>query len=219
MKHSPRSRPGRPAAWAISVLLPPIAIGVACKRQADPAPAAAVPPAAAPAPAATPAVIVVPEQYGFRPAERRAVEGFLRRHADLRLPSDADRRASTSGEGDVKHLYGVYHPYFVRGDLNDDGLLDFVIGFVRRDSSASTPWFTVAVFSGREDGSFGPEVFLERDISLAAGDLSIDRDAVVITPDLDDEATRRYRWDPSRRSYIFVRDDEPESDPPDLSRT
>jgi hypothetical protein len=107
----------------------------------------------------------------------------------------------------------------VRGDLNDDGLLDFVIGFVRRDSSPSTPWFTVAVFSGREDGTFGPEVFLERDISLAAGDLSIDRDAVVITPDLDDEATRRYRWDPSRRSYVFVRDDEPETDPPDLSRT
>ncbi len=62
-------------------------------------------------------------------------------------------------------------------------------------------------------------MFLERDITLAAGDLSIDRDAIVITPDLDDETTRRYRWDPSRRSYVFVRDDETEAEPPDLSRT
>jgi hypothetical protein len=214
MKHSLWSRRVRRAARVLAVLLSSIATAAACRRRVDPPPT----PAAAPAPAATPVVVTVPEQYGFRPAERRAVEDFLRRHAELRLPMDGDRRVS-SGDGDVQHLYGVYHPYFVRGDLNDDGLLDFVIGFVRRDSSSSTPWFTVAVFSGKEDGMFGPEVFLERDISLAAGDLSIDRDAVVITPDLDDEATRRYRWDPSRRSYVFVRDDEPETDPPDLSRT
>jgi hypothetical protein len=41
----------------------------------------------------------------------------------------------------------------------------------------------------------------------------------VITPDLEDETGRRYRWDPVRRSYVFVRDDEPDSEPPDLSRT
>ncbi len=124
----------------------------------------------------------------------------------------------------MRHLYGVYHPYFVRGDLNDDGVLDFVMAFVRRDSSKSTPWFTIVVFPGTDGGagtaaSFGPEIFLERDITLAAGDVSIDRDAVVITPDLDDDTTRRYRWDPARRSYVFVRDEEPEVDPPDLSRT
>jgi len=123
----------------------------------------------------------------------------------------------------MRHLYGVYHPYFVRGDLNDDGILDFVMGFVRRDSAVSTPWFTVVVFAGKDSGkestpSFG-ETFLERDISLAAGDISIDRDAIVITPDLDDETTRRYRWDPARRSYVFVRDDDSEAEPPDVSRT
>jgi len=153
------------------------------------------------------------------------VEDFLRRHPDLRLPTDADRRVSPSGEGDLRHLYGVYHPYFVRGDLNDDGILDFVMAFVRRDSAPSTPWFTVVVFSGRDPGgtasppAFGPETFLERDITLAAGDISIDRDAVVITPDLDDDTTRRYRWDPARKSYVFVRDEETDTDPPDLSRT
>lgn len=124
----------------------------------------------------------------------------------------------------MRHLYGVYHPYFVRGDLNDDGVLDFVMGFVRRDSSDSTPWFTVVVFPGRDAAagqpvSFGLEVFLERDITLAAGDLSIDRDAVVITPDLEDETTRRYRWDPARGSYIFVHEDELGSEPPELSQT
>ena len=159
----------------------------------------------------------------MRPAERQAVEEFLRRHPDLRLPKDGDRRVSASEEGDVRHLYGVYHPYFVRGDLNDDGVLDFVMGFVRRDSAPSTPWFTVVVFSGKETAAPGPsfdsETFLERDITLAAGDISIDRDAVVITPDLDDETSRRYRWDPARRSYIFVRDDEPDTEAPDVSQT
>jgi len=123
----------------------------------------------------------------------------------------------------MRHLYGVYNPYFVRGDLNDDGILDFVMAFVRRDSSAETPWFTVVVFPGKEDAkgveSFGPEIELEKDVTLAAGDLSIDRDAVIITPDLDDEATRRYHWDPARRSYVFVRGDESDAEPPAVSRT
>ena len=160
--------------------------------------------------------------YAFRPRERTAVDAFLRKHTDLRVAEDDDRRASED-DGDLEGLYGVYHPYFVRGDLNDDGILDFVMAFVRRDSSPSTPWFSIVVFPGKEDASgvlsFGPETFLERDITLAAGDLAIDRDAVVITPDLDDDTTRRYRWDPARRAYIFVRDDESDAESPDLSRT
>jgi hypothetical protein len=216
MRHLRMSRTAVGVALAVemtAILLAP----AGCRKKS--AAVAASPRAAATPAAPAPAPATVPDHFGLRSAERRAVEDFLARHRDLRLPSDSDRRVDSSGEGDVRHLYGVYNPYFVRGDLNDDGILDFVMGFVRRDSSASTPWFTVAVFSGREDGSFGPETFLERDITLAAGDLSIDRDAVVITPDLDDETTRRYRWDPSRRSYVFVRDDEPDTDPPDLSRT
>jgi hypothetical protein len=194
----------------------------ACGRKAErmpPAPAAAATSVPSPSRAAT-----IPARYALRPPERLAVEDFLRRHPELRPPEDRDRRVSPSGEGDLRHLYGVYHPYFVRGDLNDDGVLDFVMGFVRREPSAPTPWFTVVVFSGSDPGgasgpAFGPETFLERDITLAAGDISIDRDAVVITPDLEDETGRRYRWDPVRRSYVFVRDDEPDSEPPDLSRT
>jgi hypothetical protein len=190
-----------------------------CRREAA-APAPASPPPQAPASHTG----SIPPAYGLRPAERQAVEGFLRRHPELRLPTEEDRRVSASGEGDIRHLYGVYHPYFVRGDLNDDGILDFVMGFVRRDSAVSTPWFTVVVFAGKDSGtisapSFGPETFLERDITLAAGDISIDRDAIVITPDLDDDTTRRYRWDPARRSYVFVRNDDSEAEPPDVSRT
>ncbi|MGE5276985.1 MAG: hypothetical protein ACM3SU_08315 [Acidobacteriota bacterium] len=206
-----------------AVLCALLAIAVApwasgCRKAAAPAPAVAVPAPAAPRAAAG------ADPFGLRPAERKAVQDFLGRHRNLRLPAEVDRHASASGDGDMRHLYGVYHPYFVRGDLNDDGVLDFVMAFVRRDSSESTPWFTVVVFPGIDGSagaapSFGAEIFLERDITLAAGDLSIDRDAVVITPDLDDDTTRRYRWDPARRSYVFVRDDEREVDPPDLSRT
>lgn len=199
----------------------------ACRKAAAPAAAGAAPPAlaeAAPVTAPLPAAQADSAGYAFTPAERTAVDEFLRRHSDLRLARDSDRQKSPDEEAetDVRRLYGVYHPYFVRGDLNDDGILDFVLAFVRRDSSRDTPWFSVVVFTGRSERgslSFAAGAFIERDITLARGDLSIDRDAVLITPDLTDESVRRYRWDPLRRSYVFVRDDAEEDDTPIPSRT
>jgi len=153
--------------------------------------------------------------YDLRAAEKSAVEAFLRLHPDLRVATDEDHRASE--DDGVVGLYGIYHPYFVRGDDNDDGLLDFVLAFVRRDSDRDTPWFSIVVFSGKPDGSYAPGVFLERDISLADGDLSVDRDAIVVTPDVAEDAARRYRWDPAKQRHVYVRDDgaeEPASPPP-----
>ena len=152
------------------------------------------------------------------------MDGFLARNRDLRVATDGDRRSAEEDDegGPVGSLYGVYHPYFVRGDVNDDGVLDFVLGFVRRDSDRETPWFSVVVFTGREHAGraeFGAETFLERDISLADGDLAIDRDAILITPDLSEDSTRRYRWDPVRRSYVFVREGEEAPEPPPVSQT
>jgi hypothetical protein len=183
----------------------------ACRRVPEPA---APPPAAAAVRETTPPAPVEDESYGLRPAEKAAIAAFLRLHTDLRAATDDDRRPSIDGQ-DVAALYGVYHPYFVRGDANDDGLLDFVIAFVRRDSDEETPWFSVAVFAGEPRGGFAPGVFLERDISLADGDISLDRDAVVVTPDVSDDAARRYRWDPERRRHVYVSDlpDEPPSPP------
>ena len=144
--------------------------------------------------------------YPFRTGERRAVEAFLRANRDLRVAADSDRRAAETD--DLRKLYGVYHPYFLRGDVNDDGILDFVLAFVRRDSDRDSPWFSIVVFSGSERSTFSAGTFLERDVSLADGDLSVDRDSIVITPNLDEEdSTRRYRWDPLRRSYVFVGDE------------
>jgi hypothetical protein len=153
--------------------------------------------------------------------EKAAVAEFVQSHPDLRPATDGDRQIPRDGDGDVHHLYGVYHPYFVRGDVNDDGNLDFVMAFVHRQPGHATPWFSVVVFTGRGgDQGFNPGTFLERDISLAHGDLSIDRDAILITPDLsDDEAVRRYRWDPVRGSYVFVRDDDEDAESPVLSQT
>ena len=195
----------------------------ACRKTAIPAAAAALSSDApdARAQASLPAARAEGSGYPFTPAEREAVDEFLKRHPDLRLAVDGDRRESRDGD-DVRRLYGVYHPFFVRGDLNDDGVLDFVVAFVRRDSSRDSPWFSVVVFTGRSGSgksSFAAGAFLERDVSLARGDLSIDRDAVLITPDLADEAVRRYRWDPLRRSYVFVRDEDDEDDTPVPSRT
>jgi hypothetical protein len=144
--------------------------------------------------------------YPFRTGERRAVEAFLRANRDLRVAADADRRVSETD--DLRKLYGVYHPYFLRGDVNDDGILDFVLAFVRRDSDRDSPWFSIVVFNGSEQSGFAAGTILERDVSLADGDLSVDRDSIVITPNLDEEdSTRRYRWDPFRHSYVFVRDE------------
>jgi hypothetical protein len=133
------------------------------------------------------------------------VDDFLRQHPELRVAADADHRRSE--DDDMGGLYGVYHPYFVRGDDNDDGILDFVMGFVRRDADRDTPWFSVVVFAGKPDGGFEPGGFLEREISLADGDLSLDRDAIVVTPDVSEDLTRRYRWDPAKHRHVFVRDD------------
>ncbi len=198
----------------------------ACRKAATPAASAAPPAPALPfntdRSAQAPPAHVDRNTYPFRPAEQAAVAEFLRNHSDLRLATDADRQRSRDGDSDVRRLYGVYHPFFVRGDLNDDGILDFVLAFVRRDSSRGSSWFSVVVFTGRADTAgqaFQPGAFLERDITLARGDLSIDRDAVLITPDLADESVRRYRWDPLRRSYVFVRDDEEEEETPIPSRT
>ena len=151
--------------------------------------------------------------YDLRPAEKSAIEGFLRENPDLRVASDSDHQPGDEGD-DMAGLYAVYHPYFVRGDANDDGLLDFVLALVRRDSDRDAPWFSVVVFSGRSDGTFVNSGFLEREVSLAAGDLSIDRDTIVVTPDTGDDLTRRYRWDPARKRHVFVRDAPEESTSP-----
>jgi hypothetical protein len=215
-----RTRGSRAAAFLAAAAILGIAPG--CRRRAPETP----PPAArSAAPAAPDASRPAPEPasassagYDFHPGEKAAVETFLRQNPDLRLAADGDRRPPDGGD-DMNTLYGVYHPYFVRGDVDDDGVLDFVLAFVRRDSDRDSPWFSIVVFSGRGDGGFKPGVFLERDVSLADGDLSLDRDAIVITPDTSDEATRRYRWDPSRHRHVFVRDQDEESEAPTTSQT
>jgi len=163
--------------------------------------------------------------YPFTSAERAAVEDFLRRNPRLRLATDDDRRRGSDSDSELRGLYGVYHAYFVRGDLDDDGVLDFVLGFVRKDSGRSAPWFSVVVFTGRTQPdpgtglSFSAGTFLERDVSIARGDLAVDRDAVVITPDLGDDNVRRYRWDVATRTFLFVQDDDSDSDTPGVSTT
>ncbi|HEY7862260.1 MAG TPA: hypothetical protein VIE39_01280 [Thermoanaerobaculia bacterium] len=193
---------------ARAAALIPLLLGAAGCRESFPPGAAAV---------ARALPSVADSGYRFRPAEARAVSTFLQKHAGLRLAIDDDRREQ---EEEFRRLYGVYHPYFVRGDTNDDGLLDFVLAFVHRgEGSEEDPRFSVVVFAGRADGSFEAEAFLEREVELADGDLAIDRDAILVTPDLSDEEQRRYRWDPARRSFVFVREELEEDEAPEAART
>jgi len=208
----------------MAVVLLSLAAAPGCRRAAPPPHAEARPSAAAPSEVAPPAAPAKSSSTGYAPtpAESAAVDDFLRRHTTLRPAADGDRRPGSDGDSDLKSIYGIYHTYFVRGDVNDDGVLDFVMAFVRRDADRSPRWFSVVVFSGTQapgGRSFSEGTFLERDVSLARGDLSIDRDSIIITPDMDEDAVRRYRWDAARRMFMFVRDSDDESDPPTVSQT
>jgi len=175
------------AVLAISAM--PIALSCARRAENRVTPAAATPVPAAQSVTAPAPAHAADGGYDLRPAERAVVDEFLRGHPDLRVATDADHRPSD--DDGIDGLYGVYHPYFVRGDANDD-----------------TPWFSVVVFEGKPDGGFDAGGFLEREISLADGDLSLDRDAIVVTPDVSEDLTRRYRWDPAKHRHVFVRDDD-----------
>ncbi|MEO8188942.1 MAG: hypothetical protein ABI682_01265 [Acidobacteriota bacterium] len=161
--------------------------------------------------------------YVFTPPETGALDDFLKKNPNLRIARDSDRRPGPDGDTELKSLYGVYHPYFVRGDVNDDGVLDLVVAFVRRDLGRGTSWFSVVVFTGRgvSGGAreFSSGTFIERDISLARGDLSVDRDSIVISPDLESDTVRRYHWDPVAHTFVLVPESDDDSESPSVSQT
>jgi hypothetical protein len=166
-------------------------------RVAREAPSEAAPPAATSGSAAT-------LDPSLTPAEARAIREFLSTHSSWRIATDADARPPEDAD-DVSRLYGVYHPYFVRGDIDDDGGLDFVIAFVDRGKRSGSAWFSVVAFCADGHGGFRPPQMIESEISLEQGDLSIDRDSIVITPDLsEDDSSRRYRWNFHQHRFDFV---------------
>jgi hypothetical protein len=117
----------------------------------------------------------------------------------LRPALDGDA-TDTDERRDLDAVYGEYHPYFARGDLDGDGRLDFVQAFVEKGRSGL--WFHVAAFFGRPDGSFGDPVWVEGAISLADGDVTVERSLVVITPDLAADPTRRWRWETADHAFV-----------------
>ena len=155
----PRSRgcrTGRPR--RISGAAPPASAGKR-PRGPDRAPRR---PAAPPSPAAT----------ASRPRRARRSTTSSSAIPASASPTRTDHQPGNDGDAELKSLYGIYHAYFVRGDLNDDGVLDFVLGFVRRDLGRGTPWFSVVVFTGRLGAGGAPDfssgTFLERDVTSPA---------------------------------------------------
>ena len=84
---------------------------------------------------------------GRTPLEEKAVSAAL--VPGLRPATDEDAADSESRD-DLRDLYGDYRPYFVRGDFDADGRLDFAQAFLRREGPE--PLFDVAVFFGTPDG-------------------------------------------------------------------
>jgi hypothetical protein len=151
-------------------------------------------------------------------AVEEALAAFRKEGLLLRAAEDGD--AADSGEHqDLEDVYGSYHPFFVRGDLDGDGRLDFVQAFVEKGSGG--PWFHVAVFFGTGDGTFQKPVWVERAISLAAGDLTVERSLLIVTPDLGLDPARRWRWEAGEKRFVDAdavsARDPAEDDAPDVT--
>jgi hypothetical protein len=141
---------------------------------------------------------------GRTPAESRAVAAALAAlekqegSPALRVAEDDDATPSED-RSDLADLYGTYHPYFARGDLNGDGRIDFAQAFVEKGPGG---FFHVAVFFGTPEGGFQAPVWVEHAVSLAAGDLSIERSLVTVVPDLSLDEARRWRWNTLERRFV-----------------
>jgi len=133
-----------------------------------------------------------------------------REAVSLRPAEDSDA-ADSDARKDLENLYADYHPFFARGDLDGDGRLDFVQGFVERGKG--TAWFHVAVFFGSPDGKFARPIWIEKAISLSAGDIAVERSLVVVTPDLGVDLARRWRFEPMSRRFVDA-DAAPAADTP-----
>jgi hypothetical protein len=175
---------------AIAILAAGVALVVARR---SPAP----PPANAAGPAHHLPVWTAAEKRAIDEAVAAAASGTPR--FALRPAVDADA-TDTDEHRDLDAVYGGYHPYFTRGDLNGDGRLDFVQAFLEKGKSGA--WFHIAVFFGRPDGSFEKPVWVERSISLADGDVTVERSLVVVTPDLSADVARRWRWETRERVFV-----------------
>jgi len=135
---------------------------------------------------------------GRTPPEEKAVSAAL--VSGLRPATDEDA-ADSETRDDLRDLYGDYRPYFVRGDFDADGRLDFAQAFLRREGPE--PLFDVAVFFGTPEG-FSPPLWVERGLLLSGGDLTIDRSVLIVTEDVQRDVSRRLRWVPAERRFIDV---------------
>lgn len=140
-----------------------------------------------------------PASSGRTEAEEEAVEAAST--GGLRVAGDEDAVESEARQ-ELRDLYGDYRPYFVRGDFDFDGRLDFAQAFVRREGPE--PLFDVAAFFGAEDGGFRPPVWVDRGLLLSGGDLSIDRSVLVVSEDVEQDVSRRWRWEPSADRFVDV---------------
>ena len=135
---------------------------------------------------------------GRTPREEQAISGAIAPGYRAATEEDA---ADSEARDDLRTLYGDYQPYFVRGDFDGDGRLDFAQAFIRRDGPE--PLFDVAVFFGTASG-FSPPVWVERGLALSTGDLSADRSVLIVTEDVEQEVSRRWRWEPSAGRFVDV---------------
>ncbi|HKC24732.1 MAG TPA: hypothetical protein VKF32_08305 [Thermoanaerobaculia bacterium] len=153
----------------------------------------------------------VGDRSGRTAAERKAIARVHR--AGFRPAEDVDALESDSRD-ELEDVYVTYHPYFVRGDLDGDGRLDFAQAYVYKVGGETR--FDVAVFFGNEEGTFTGPIVVERGLDLAGGDLAIERTVLIVTPDLSEDDVHRWRYDPRDQRFHDTDEGKPsDGDVPD----
>jgi hypothetical protein len=89
----------------------------------------------------------------LQPQERRVLEHWLRAHPNLSIATEIDCGQCSEQIAAVRKGYGAawpaapsFHPYYVSGDLNGDGVRDFAVAVLDRTKRQSA--FVLLVFNG-----------------------------------------------------------------------
>jgi|ERR1035438_671173 hypothetical protein len=103
--------------------------------------------------AAIAALPLPPGAPHLQPQERRVLDHWLHAHPDFRVATEADCGQCSEQIVAVRQGFGgtwpavpSFHPYYVSGDLNGDGVRDFAVAVVDR-SRREAP-FSLLVFNG-----------------------------------------------------------------------
>ena len=135
----------------------------------------------------------------FSPAQRVAVDDFLREHPKAEIVQTSDCTSPLLDKFAVENPN--YRPYYAEGDFTADGSFDFVIA--TRSAGAYDLW----LFPGAGVDYRSPQNFATLTGLHEGGFIVRGRDLYVGT--LDGETGNIYSWNPSAHRFAIISNDQP----------